>query len=53
MEGYNNMRITKQITLMKKIEELTNLYILEGMSQVNAGKKALTKATSLLLKGKI
>jgi len=47
------MRITQKINTVKKIEELTNMYVLEGMSQANANKKAVTVVTSLLLKGKI
>ena len=47
------MRVTQKINTIKKIEELTKIYVLEGMSQVYANKKAVTVVTSLLLKGKI
>jgi len=47
------MRLTKKIETVKKIEELTKIYTLEGMTLSGAKAKALNVVTKLLLQGKI
>jgi len=47
------MRVSQKITIIKKIEELTQDYKAQGVAHSVATKKATNVVTKLLLQGKI